>query len=174
MRRLRFAALITGLAALAACAPTDHRSMDTSRVDVNLEREAISRINSRRIEDIHVNVTIFNRHALLTGEVPSGPVRTEVAQIVSGTPGVQGVSNELVVGEMRGIGSQSADSLTNSDVKLRLARSSLGVGRVKVVTEAGTVFLMGLVSRHEAREAADLASTTKGVERVIMLFEYQD
>ncbi len=174
MRSLRATAPVALLVALAGCAPTDHRTTDTSRVDINLEREAISRINSRRIEDVHVNVTMFNRHALLTGEVPSGPVKAEVAQIVSGMQGVQGVSNELVVGEMRGIRSQSADSLTNSDVKLRLAKSSLGVGRVKVVTEAGTVFLMGLVSRQEAREAADLASTTKGVARVIMLFEYQD
>lgn len=159
---------------LAGCAPMDRRSVDASVEDRSIENEAISRISARHINDIHVNATSFDRHLLLTGEVPSEPVRGEIGRIVAGMPNVQGVSNELVVGEMRGIASQSADSLTTSDVKLRFAKSSLGVGRIKVVTEAGTVFLMGLVSRQEGRSAADLASTTKGVERVIMLFEYQD
>ncbi len=174
MRALHWVALGPFLLSLAACTPTDRRSTDTSFEDRNLERQAISRINSRQLADIHVNVTAFNRRMLLTGEVPSDSVRAEVGRIVSGIPNIQGVSNELMVGEMRGIASQTSDSFTTSDVKLRLAKSSLGIGRVKVVTEGGTVFLMGLVSRSEGRSAAELASTTKGVERVVMLFEYQD
>jgi osmotically-inducible protein OsmY len=174
MRYLRLWALIAFLAAAAGCAPVDRRSSETSFEDENIESQAISRINSLHLENIHVNATSFDRHVLLTGEVPSEDVGAKIAQVVSGTPNIQGVSNELVVGETRGIASQTSDSLITSDVKLRFARSSLGVGRVKVVTESGTVFLMGLVYRKEGRAAADLASTTKGVERVILLFEYLD
>lgn len=174
MRRPSLVVGILVLSTLTGCAPLDRRSVDASVDDRNIENEAISRINARHLDDIHVNATSFNHHLLLTGEVPNETVRAQIGQITGGMQNVQGVSNELVVGETRGIASQSADSLTASDVKLRFAKSSLGVGRIRVVTEAGTVFLMGLVSRQEGRSAADLASTTKGVQRVVMLFEYQD
>ncbi len=174
MPRLGPVACLALISILAACAPLDRRSIDVSVEDRDIENEAVSRINARHLDDIHVNATSFNRHLLLTGEVTSEPIRNEIAQVASGVRNVQGVSNELIVGETRGIASQTSDSLTTSDVKLRFAKTSLGVGRIKVVTEAGTVFLMGLVSRQEGRWAADLASTTKGVKGVVMLFEYQD
>ncbi len=42
---------------------------------------------------------------------------------------------------------------------------------VKVVTERGVVYLMGIVSRTEADAAAQIAATTTGVARVVKLFE---
>ncbi len=173
MRGVRVLAVMVLLAALPACTPMERRSQDPAFVDQDLERQAIARINGRRDQG-HVNVTAFNRHLLLTGEVQNEAVRADIGKIAAAVPNVAGVSNELVIGEELGIGSQSRDSLVNSDVKLRLAKNSFGVDQVKVVTEGGTVFLMGRVSRRDARNAADLASTTKGVQRVVMVFEYQD
>ncbi|MEC8224892.1 MAG: BON domain-containing protein, partial [Pseudomonadota bacterium] len=43
---------------------------------------------------------------------------------------------------------------------------------IKVVTENGEVFLMGLVSDSEANLAVDVARNVSGVERVIKVFEY--
>ena len=43
---------------------------------------------------------------------------------------------------------------------------------VKVVTERGVVYLMGLVRREEGDAAGQIAATTSGVGRVVKLFEY--
>ena len=44
--------------------------------------------------------------------------------------------------------------------------------RVKVVTERGNVYLMGLVSAAEAEAATEVARSVKGVARVVKVFEY--
>jgi osmotically-inducible protein OsmY len=167
--------LVLMLHALVGCAPLDRRSLSTSFEDEHIESQAISLINTRHTGIVHVNVTSFNRHVLLTGEVPDEASKSEIAQIVAAVPNINGISNEVVVGDIEGIASRSADSLITSDVKLRfIGNGRFGPGRVKVVTENGTVFLLGLVYHNEAESAAYLASTTKGVKRVITMFEYLD
>jgi osmotically-inducible protein OsmY len=64
------------------------------------------------------------------------------------------------------------DSYTTSKVKARLVEANkVSTTHVKVVTERGIVYLMGIVSRDEANAAADVAATTSGVVRVVRLFE---
>ena len=43
---------------------------------------------------------------------------------------------------------------------------------LKVVTEAGVVYLMGVVTEPEADEAVDIARNTGGVRKVVKVFEY--
>ena len=98
-----------------------------------------------------------------------------IEQIVASVPKVKSVSNELVIAGNSRLGSRTNDSLVTSNVKLRfIDNKDFQPDHVKVVTENGTVFLMGLVYRKEAEAAADIASTTKGVQRVVTIFEYLD
>ena len=46
--------------------------------------------------------------------------------------------------------------------------------RVKVVTENGTVFLMGMVYRKEADAIVTRTQQVTGVQRIVKLFEYLD
>lgn len=163
------------LLGLAGCATLDRRSISTSFDDEHIESQAISQINRQHTGIVHVNVTSFNRHVLLTGEVPNEASKDQIAQIVSSVPNINGISNELVVGNIEGIASRTKDSLITSSVKFRfIGHGSFGSGRVKVVTEDGIVYLMGLVYHKEADSAAYIASTTKGVKKVITMFEYLD
>jgi osmotically-inducible protein OsmY len=45
---------------------------------------------------------------------------------------------------------------------------------VKVVTENGVVYLMGILKRAEGESAGAAASTVGGVQKVVKLFEYKD
>jgi osmotically-inducible protein OsmY len=168
--------LVVVMQTLSGCATLDdRRSTEDSFVDQNIQKQAISQINSHYRHNVHVNVTSFNKHVLLTGEVPDDATKSGVAQLVSGVQNVGTVNNELVVGPVEGLGSRSADSLITSEVKIRIVRhGTLQTGHMKIVTENGSVYLMGLAYRKEAALAADLASTTKGVKRVVMLFDYLD
>jgi osmotically-inducible protein OsmY len=83
------------------------------------------------------------------------------------------VQDELVVGAVTDLGSRSNDTLITSKVKTRFVEANkFQINHVKVVTERGVVYLMGVVRRDEGDAAADIASTTSGVQRVVKVFEY--
>ena len=153
----------------------DRRTSGAYVEDQAIETKAFDRIGKQFKKDVHVNVTSFNRNVLVSGEVPSEDVKTEIGRLVAGVENVRNVSNELVVSGPSSLTSRSSDSLITSDVKLRfMGDKRFNAEHVKVVTENGTVFLMGIVKRAEADAAAEVASTTGGVQRVVRLFEYLD
>ncbi len=173
---MRSGVLALLFAALAGCAqaPADRsNAADNGFQDQDIEQQAIAQINQKYDGHVYVNVTSFKRHVLLTGTVPSETDRSAVEQLASSIPNVRLVSNELEVGKTAGMGGRSSDLFVTSDVKLRFLRhGKFPTDQVRVVTMNGTVYLMGLLRRQEAASAADLASTTKGVRRVITVFEY--
>ncbi len=153
----------------------DRRTSGAYVEDEAIEAKASDRIGKQYKDKAHVNVTSFNRNVLISGEVPGETVKAEIGRLVSGIENVRNVSNELVVSGPSSLTSRSSDSLVTSDVKLRFMSDKRFNGEhVKVVTENGTVFLMGIVKRAEADAATEVASTTGGVQRVVRLFEYLD
>jgi osmotically-inducible protein OsmY len=119
-----------------------------------------------------VNVTSFNRSVLLTGEVPDEARRAEIEKLVRGIANVRNVTNDLRVGAPSSIGARANDSLITTKVKGRLLDSAkVNPLHVKVVTEAGVVYLMGIVTEQEASEAVEIARTTGSVIKVVRIFE---
>jgi osmotically-inducible protein OsmY len=187
---IRSIALLVLLApALQACVPLilgagvgagvmmadDRRTNATILEDQTIEVKSRNRIEEKYPDRLHVNVTSYNRYVLLTGEAPTEEIRQDVTALVLEVPNVRNVQNEVVVAGNASFTSRSSDTLTTSSVKGRLAQNKkIGANHVKVITENGTVFLMGLVTREEAEEAAQTAATTSGVQRVVKVFEYTD
>ena len=188
MKTKLIAALLVGatvLPALQGCIPmvatgitsgvlasVDRRSLGTQTEDESIEWKASARVSEKLGDQAHTNFTSFNRKVLLTGEVPTADAKAEAETIVSGVANVQGVYNELVVGPVSSYSTRSNDSFITSKVKSR----SVDTGKfnpvhVKVVTEAGTVFLLGMVTQPEADAAINVARTTAGVKRVVNLLE---
>ncbi|HLT27302.1 MAG TPA: BON domain-containing protein, partial [Zeimonas sp.] len=93
--------------------------------------------------------------------------------VVAGLPNVRSIHNELQVSGVPSLSTSAADAAITARVKAAFVDSQdLQANTVKVVTEAGTVYLMGLVSRREAERAANVASRVAGVQRVVTVFEY--
>ena len=90
-------------------------------------------------------------------------------------PNVRAIINELQVAGNASFPARANDSYITSKVKGRfLDARRFNPVHVKVVTEAGTVYLLGVVRRKEADDATELARTTSGVQRVVRVFEYQE
>jgi len=152
----------------------DRRSSGTYVDDQGIELKAGNRIYEK-YRDAHVNVTSFNRVVLLTGEVASAEIKADVGKLVQGVAGVRVVQNELVVGPSSTMTGRSNDTYITSKVKTRfIDQRKFQVNHVKVVTEASVVYLMGLVRKAEAKDAAEITATTGGVNRVVQVFEYID
>jgi osmotically-inducible protein OsmY len=166
-------ALIGAGAGAAYSTIEDRRSSGTQLDDDAIELRAGTRIGARFPDKIHVNVAAFNRAALITGEVPDEAVRAEVEKIVQGVPNVRGVTNEVQLAPVTSLGERTGDSLITTQVKARYLRANaFNPVHVKVVTEAGVVYLMGVVTEREADDAVDIARTTSGVRKVVKIFEY--
>ena len=151
-------------------ATVDRRTLGVQTDDETIEWKASSRIGKE--VGGHVSFASFNRKLLMTGEVPSEDAKSEAERIVGGLPNVQGVHNELVVGPASSYTNRSNDAFVTSKIKSR----SVDAGKfnpihVKVVTEAGTAYLLGIVTQAEADSAINVARTTTGVKKVVNLME---
>jgi osmotically-inducible protein OsmY len=168
------APLLVGAGAASALSMSeDRRSSGAQLDDQSIEWRAASRIGERFGSKVHANVTSYNRAVLLTGEVPDERVRAELETLVRGVPSVQSITNELVVAEPTSLGSRTSDSFITSKIKTRfLDANKFNALQVKVVTEAGVVYLLGVVTQTEADDAVEIARTTGGVRKVVKMFEY--
>lgn len=168
------APLVVGtVAAGGVLVAVDRRQPDVMLQDDRIELQAGQRIGAKLKGDFHVNSTAFNRQLLLTGEVPNEAAKQDAEQAAAGVPDVRSVANELRVAPASSLAARSNDAYLTSAVKARMVSANkFNPANVKVVTEAETVFLMGLVTRREADDATQIARTTSGVKRVVRLFEY--
>ena len=187
MRHLLFVLLLAVIPALQGCVPAvavgvgagammagDRRTSGNYIEDQNIEFKGGSRIGEK-FESAHVNVTSFNRHVLLTGEAPSEEMKQGIGQVMMGVPSVIDVSNEIAIAQLASFSSRSNDTYITSKVKARMIDANRGVSDiVKVVTENGVVYLMGLVTHKEADTAVEIARTTSDVRKVVKVFEYTD
>ena len=143
--------------------------------DQNIESKSNQRIRDKMGGNLHVNVVSFNRNVLLTGEVPSESARKEIEQIVKDVEHVRNVLNEIAVGPVSSFASRSNDALITSKVKGRfMDGGKFQINHVKVITEDSVVYLLGIVNTDEAGSAVDIARSTKGVRKVVKVFEYMN
>jgi len=168
------AAVVVGAGSAAAYSSyDDRRSTGTQMEDEGIELRAMNRIDQRYGFKVHVNITSFNRSVLITGEVPDAQAREDVGKIVLGAGNVRAVANELEIAATSSLAARTNDSLITSNVKARFVTAKgFSANHVKVVTEAGVVFLMGVVTDTEANAAAEVTRTTDGVRKVVKVFEY--
>jgi osmotically-inducible protein OsmY len=165
--------VIGGAAAGGAMVANDRRTVGAITEDQGIELRTSSRIKERYGRAAHVNVTSYNRRVLLTGEVPDAAAKAEVERIARGVENVVRVDNETIVAGVTSYTARSNDTLITSKVKGRfLDANRFNPLHVKVVTENGVVYLMGLVGKKEAADATEIARTTSGVQKVVRLFEY--
>lgn len=151
-------------------------AIDRRTAGAQIEDQAIELKAATRMSDLtplgHVNVTSYNRMVLLTGEVTNEAERVAVQKAVAGMENVRSVVNELAVMGASSMTARTNDSLLTTKVKSTLLNAKDVQGSaVKVVTERGTVYLMGRVTDREAARAAELVSTVSGVQKVVRVFE---
>ncbi len=151
---------------------TDRRSSGTQIDDETIELKSLKRINEVLGDRGHASVTSYNRMALITGEVPTEADKAAIEQSVQRVDSVRSTVNELGVMGASSLTSRSSDAILTSKVKASFVDAQdILANAYKVVTERGTVFLMGRVTEREANRAAELARSVSGVQKVVRVFE---
>jgi osmotically-inducible protein OsmY len=169
-------AVVTGVAT-GASVLHDRRTTGSVIDDQGIEFKA-SRViydNKEIYDQSHINITAYNGIVLITGETLTEELKQKVTNEINLIPKVRRIHNELVIAAPSALPSRSSDAWITSKIKAKFtAEKNLDPFYVKVVTEHGVVYLMGMVHRAEADKAALVASTSAGVQRVVKIFEYLD
>jgi osmotically-inducible protein OsmY len=186
--RLPLAALAAALlaASLAGCAPlivagaaagtalmvTDRRTSGAQIDDEAIELRSASRLREAFGDRVHISVTSYNRQVLLTGEVPNDAAKQQAEQIVARVDNVRGIVNDLAILSPTTLPQRSGDVLITGKIRASFVDASdLQANTFKVVTERGTVYLMGRVTQREAERGTSIARQISGVQRVVRMFE---
>lgn len=167
------AAVVVGSAAMATKTATDPRTVGTQVDDGTLElRVSNALAKDQQIKtEAHIVATAYQGKVLLTGQAPSADIASRAKQITTGVDGATEVYNEIRTGEKVTFGTSSSDTWITTKIRSQLLGSDqVKSSNVKVTTENGEVFLLGLVTDSEAKAAADVASRVNGVKHVTTAF----
>ncbi len=180
-RRLALGALLcTLLGGVTGCAISDNprvRTPGTAIDDEVLEGmvERQIRASSPDYEGSHIDVVAYNGMVLIVGQVPNAQLKSQATEVAQGIRKVRLVHNELSIGGPISYPARTNDAWLSGKVKTKLIASKEVYGRrVKVVTENGVVYLMGILPRYEADTAVDITKTVYGVQKIVKVFEYLD
>ena len=151
---------------------TDRRTSGIQLEDEAIELKASNRLRVELGERARVSAVSYNRLVLLTGEVSGTADKAVVARVVSGVDNVRSIVNEVTVVSANPTNTLGTDADITGKVKASLIDSKdIFAQSVKVVTERGTVYLMGRVTEREATRATDIARGVSGVQKVVRVFE---
>lgn len=185
-RRTVLAAALAASALFAGCAPvlvggamagtamvaTDRRSAGTQVDDSTNEVRALGIVDATIGDRGHVTATSYNRVLLLTGEVPTEADKAALGKAMAQIGTVRSTINDLAVMPNSSLSSRSSDSVLTGQVKAAIFDTKeLSVTTIKVVTERGSVYMMGLLTEGEAKRAVEVARVVGGVKKVVNVFQ---
>ncbi len=167
-----FPLVLGGAVAGGALVAIDRRTAGTQLDDEGIELRAMSRLRDSIGSRARVSVTSYNRQVLLTGEVLNEQDKKLVEQVVARIENVNAVVNELAIIDSPSLVQRTSDVLITGQLKaLLIDARDIFANAFKVVTERGTVYLMGRVTQREADRATEIARDARGVQKVVRILE---
>jgi osmotically-inducible protein OsmY len=153
----------------------DHRKLESIAEDQRIVNAIVNRISrTPELSESHIAVTCFNRIVLLTGQTPTAQLRQKADDIAHSVPNTARIINQLTVQGPTSSLTRTSDTWITTKIKTEmLATKDLKSGTIKVITENGTVYLLGVVTREQAEMAVDIARQVSGVQKVVKIFQYK-
>jgi len=167
------AVVIGGMGGLVAI--NDARTTKGWYQDQAIEKAALRALSKDRQLNKHgnISVTSFNGTVLMAGQVKTKALKKRAATLIAALEGVSRVHNEIVVTSTLN-SSWGRDSYLTAKVKSKMFFNDFDGTRVKVVSDSGNVYLMGLLSRSESEQVVAMVSKVDGIRSVTKVFEYVD
>lgn len=158
----------------------DRRTREAILIDKDIETEAYSELNSEDdlLKQCHFTITAYNGAVLITGEAPNEALRKKIIATVQVIPHVKLIHDNLIITSPSDANSRANDQLITSTVKTALSQirtmPDFDPAMVKVITENGTVYLMGLVQRDEGTVVINVTKLQPDINQIVTVFEYVD
>ena len=169
------AEMATDVAMTGAQAVYNQRSLQKKWKDQYISMQAFKAldIDDTRFKNTNIAIATFNGEVLLAGQAPTSWQRAEAERLIKQIPDVTKIYNLIIVSTPSSTLTRISDAWITAKVKAQMiASADVDATQIKVVTENGTVYLMGMLLPSEANAAVDIARSTDGVEQVVKMFTY--
>jgi osmotically-inducible protein OsmY len=164
--------LAVGGVAAGASVMADRRTPAVQAIDNGIELQANAALAKKFGDNAHINVTSFNQKVLLTGEVKDAEIKSEAGAYIQGLKNARSLFNELIIGRNSTYTERANDSYLESKIKTQMIfTDKLPSNSMSIVAEGTSVYLMGILTKHEADIAKKVASNTNGVKDVYAYFD---
>lgn len=153
----------------------NHKNLESNIHDQYITMRAYQAldIDCDYFKDANINVSTFNHTVLLTGQVPKPWQKKAAAQIIKKIAEGAVIYNVITVQPPIPPWVRLSDAWITTKIKTKLmSASDIDATRIKVITENGTVYLMGILPVSEAEEVVNAARDTEGVHAVVRVFSY--
>jgi osmotically-inducible protein OsmY len=153
------------------------RTLGAKVEDESIETKVVHNLGrtDARLGDARIKVDAYNGIVLLTGQVPSDELKQKAGEIAGEVRNVRDVHNELSVAGNLPASQRLSDTWLNTRIRTHLASNpDIDTGRIRVITENDTVYLMGIVTRSEAERIVQAVSRVGGMQRIVKVFDYLD
>jgi osmotically-inducible protein OsmY len=153
----------------------DHRDTKTMMDDHEISYQAESKLNANdEIKNkTHISVSVFNRVVLLVGQSPTPQLKQIAENLVKPIPKIKLFHSEITVENPISSTRRAQDSWITTKIKSTLlAQKGLSTTQVKIITENGVVYIMGLGNRQQIDVITEKVRQTDGVKKVVKLVEY--
>ncbi len=128
---------------------------------------------AERYKNTTISVATLNKIVVLTGQVPSVELKKAAEATVAQVPNIEKIYNLITISQPSPTLVQMSDSWITAKIKTKLiAANDIDPSQIKVITDNGTVFLIGIIPHEQADIAVDIARTTDGVQKVVKVFSY--
>ena len=168
------AAAVVGVVGGASVA-TDNRSLGNQIDDQKIEIDAQAKLSKSDALSDNTNLQVIsvNGSVLVVGQAPNSYLRDQAIKAINEVNGVKQLHNQIRISNTTSFTTKTNDVWLTSKVKTSLfGTDKLDATNIKVVTENGEVFLMGLVTKEQATSAVDIARNVGGGNRVFKILEY--
>ncbi len=163
------------IATTSAQAIYNHKRLQQNLNDqfITMQIQQVLNYKTSQFKDANISVSTYHGEVLLSGQVPTLSQKNKIEAIAKSIPDVKEVYNTITIAAPSSTLTRISDTWLTTKVKSKLiASNDVDATQIKVVTENGTVYLMGAVKKEEADAAFDIANETGGVQKVVTLFSY--
>lgn len=123
-------------------------------------------------KESHISTLTYNNSLLLVGQTKNNYNKQQIEKMLQPINEIGNIYNQITVGEPISLKTRANDTWLTTQVKAKLISSrDVGINRVKVITENGTVYLMGMLTKDEEQTAIDLTRRVQGVDKVVAIIE---
>ncbi|WP_276895501.1 division/outer membrane stress-associated lipid-binding lipoprotein [Frischella perrara] len=162
-----------GVAKIASDPRTAGKQVDDTAIDSKISLKIKN--ESDYFKGSRIVVSSYNGNVLLIGQASSQSVIDRVVELANGVDSVEKIYNQIRIGNIISAGTMTNDAWITTNIKTKLiANKNTKARDIKVITENGEVFLLGIVTRDEGHTAGDIASRVSGVKLVTKIFTYLD
>lgn len=162
-----------GVAKIASDPRTTGKQVDDTSIDSKISLKLKN--EEEYFKGSRIVASSYNGNVLLIGQAKSQAVINRALELAHSVEGVAKIYNQIRVGNIVGAGTMANDAWITTHVKANLIANKETKARdIKVITEDGEVFLMGIVNHNEGDIAAEIASKTAKVKLVTKIFTYVD